>query len=369
MPDAVASSERGVPKGWSVQPLGEVTSWTSGGTPSKSNSEFWDGDIPWISAKSLKTFYLCDSKDHVSEAAIADGARLVDVSDILLLVRGMTLHNDVPVGIAMRPMTFNQDVKCLRGKEGVNTRYVAYWLVGNKWRLLAAVDQASHGTGRLRTEVLQAMDVLLPPPDEQEAIAAILGALDDKIEQNRRAQLFYTTGIPVCLWFLTRDKSGGNLPKGGRIRQRETLFIDARKLGTMQTRTLRVLTGGDDRETMLADSLGDPNPGSDIGRIVYAFRQWRGEPTPNWWDEAEHGKWEYRDIPGFCKAETIEGIGKPGFVLTPGRYVGAEVQEDDGESFAENYPRLLAELEECFGEGERLTALVRERLGGLSNGS
>ncbi len=186
MPDAVASSERGVPKGWSVQPLGEVTSWTSGGTPSKSNSEFWDGDIPWISAKSLKTFYLCDSKDHVSEAAIADGARLVDVSDILLLVRGMTLHNDVPVGIAMRPMTFNQDVKCLRGKEGVNTRYVAYWLVGNKWRLLAAVDQASHGTGRLRTEVLQAMDVLLPPPDEQEAIAAILGALDDKIEQNRR---------------------------------------------------------------------------------------------------------------------------------------------------------------------------------------
>jgi len=183
------------------------------------------------------------------------------------------------------------------------------------------------------------------------------------------AQLFYTTGIPVCLWFLTRDKSGGNLPKGGRIRQRETLFIDARKLGTMQTRTLRVLTGGDDGEALLADGLGDPNPESDIGRIVYAFRQWRGEPAPDWWDEAKHGKWNYRDIPGFCKAETTEGIGKHGFVLPPGRYVGAEEQEDDGEPFAEKYPRLLAELEECFGEGERLTALVRERLGGLSNGS
>ncbi len=106
--------------------------------------------------------------------------------DILMLVRGMTLHNDVPVGLAMRPMTFNQDVKGIRGAGDADTRFIAYWLVGNKWRLLAAVDQASHGTGRLRTEVVQAMDVLLPPPEEQRAIAAVLGSLDDKIEQNRR---------------------------------------------------------------------------------------------------------------------------------------------------------------------------------------
>jgi len=184
IPDAATTQS--VPDGWSVQSLGELTSWMSGGTPSKGNPEFWDGDISWISAKSLKSFYLYDSDDHVTDAAIADGARKVDVGDILMLVRGMTLHNDVPVGIAMRPMTFNQDVKGLRGKGDASTRYIAYWLVGNKWRLLAAVDQASHGTGRLRTEVVQAMDVLLPPPEEQEAIAAVLGSLDDKIEQNRR---------------------------------------------------------------------------------------------------------------------------------------------------------------------------------------
>ncbi len=130
----------------------------------------------------------------------------------------------------------------------------------------------------------------------------------------------------------------------------------------MQTRTLRVLTGGDDGETLLADGLGDPNADSDIGRIVYAFRQWRGEPAPDWWDEVEHGKWEYRDIPGFCKSETLEGIGKHGFVLTPGRYVGAEELEDDGEPFAEKYPRLLAELEDCFGAGERLMEVVRAKL-------
>jgi len=183
------------------------------------------------------------------------------------------------------------------------------------------------------------------------------------------AQLFYTTGIPVCLWFLTRDKTGKNLPNGGRNRQRETLFVDARKLGTMQTRTLRVLTGGDDGETLLADGMGDPQPDSDIGRIVYAFRQWRGEPKPEWWAAMRHGDWAYRDVPGFCKGATTDHIAKHGFVLTPGPFVGAEKQEDDGESFEEKYPRLLAELEECFAESERLTGAIRDQLSKVHKGA
>ena len=69
----------------------------------------------------------------------------------------------------------------------------------------------------------------------------------------------------------------------------------------------------------LPTGQGDPNHDSDIGQIVYAFRQWRGEPAPAWWDEAKHGEWFYRNIPGFCKAETIEGISQHDFVLTPGR--------------------------------------------------
>ena len=89
----------------------------------------------------------------------------------------------------------------------------------------------------------------------------------------------------------------------------------------MQTRALRVLTGSDDGEALLAGGLGDPNHDSDIGQIVYAFRKWRGEPAPVWWDEAKHGEWVYHDRPGFYKAETFEGIEKQGFVLTPGRYV------------------------------------------------
>ena len=136
----------------------------------------------------------------------------------------------------------------------------------------------------------------------------------------------------------------------------------------MTTRTLRVLTGGEDDETLLSDELGDPAPDSDIGRIVYAFRQWRGEPAPAWWDEGEHGEWAYRNIPGFCKAETIEGIKKQGFVLAPGRFVGAELQEPDDEPFEEKYLRLLDELEMSFAEGERLTALVKNKLKEMGNG-
>jgi type I restriction enzyme M protein len=183
------------------------------------------------------------------------------------------------------------------------------------------------------------------------------------------AQLFFTTGIPVCLWFVTRDKTGRNLKYGGRDRKGETLFIDGRKLGSMHTRTLRVLSGGEDGETMLGGGLGDPQFDSDIGRIVYAFRQWRGEPKPDWWDEQKHGAWVYRDVPGFCKAADVPEIKKHGFILTPGRYVGAEEQLDDIEQFSEKYARLRAELEGCFEEEERLMALVRERLAGVhSNG-
>jgi type I restriction enzyme M protein len=211
-----------------------------------------------------------------------------------------------------------------------------------------SLSTASGGEGEIRQRIVEA--------DLVDCIVAL------------PAQLFLTTGIPACLWFLTRDKSGRNLKLGGRNRTRETLFVNARKFGKMQTRTLRVLTGADDGETTLTDGMGDPSPDSDIGRIVYAFRQWLGEPAPAWWDEQQHGAWEYHDIPGFCKAETIEGIEKHGFVLTPSRYVGAEEQEDEGEPFTEKYPRLLAELEECFAEGERLMVVVREQLAGLRDG-
>ena len=215
-----------------------------------------------------------------------------------------------------------------------------------------SLSSNSGGEGEIRRRIIEA--------DLVDAIVAL------------PSQLFYTTGIPVSLWFLSRDKTGKNLPHQSphrpEGRQGETLFIDARKLGTMQTRALRVLTGADNGATTCGDGTGDPLPTSDIGRIVYSFRQWRGEPAPTWWDAKQHGEWSYHDILGFCKAATVAEIAKDGFALTPGRYVGAEELEDDGEPFGEKYPRLLTELEECFVEGERLTEVVRTRLSDLTIG-
>jgi len=149
-------------------------------------------------------------------------------------------------------------------------------------------------------------------------------------------QLFYSTQIPVCLWFLTRNKVSGR----GRDRRGETLFIDARKMGTLIDRVHR--------------DLGD----EEIRRIASTYHAWRGD---------EDGG-EYQDVAGFCKGATVEEIASHGFVLTPGRYVGAEEVEDDGEPFEEKMERLVAKLEEQFAESVRLETVVRKNLQELGHG-
>lgn len=171
---------------WAETTLGELADFLSGGTPSKSRPEYWTGLVPWVSAKDMKHFRLKDTEDHVSEAAVARGTRLVPAGTVLLLTRGMTLLNDVPICVAQQPMTFNQDIKALRARPHVVPEYLPYVLLRNKDRLLSQVDLAGHGTGRLNTDELKALAVGLPSRNEQRAIAHILGTLDDKIELNRR---------------------------------------------------------------------------------------------------------------------------------------------------------------------------------------
>lgn len=146
-------------------------------------------------------------------------------------------------------------------------------------------------------------------------------------------QLFYSTQIPVCLWFLARNKRNGRF----RDRRGETLFIDARKLGTMADRVHRELTD------------------ADIARIAGTYHAWRGDENAG----------EYVDIAGFCKAASLDEIRKHGHVLTPGRYVGAEAVEDDGEPFAEKFARLSTQLEAQFAESATLEAEIRRNLGVL----
>lgn len=155
-------------------------------------------------------------------------------------------------------------------------------------------------------------------------------------------QLFLNTQIPACLWFLARDKSGAAVPGGkrGRDRRGEVLFIDARKLGRMESRVVRVF---DDE---------------DIARIASTVHRWRSD--------GEDGADEpYVDVPGFCRAAKPTDIAEHGHVLTPGRYVGAEETEDDDEAFNEKMERLTAQLAEHMTKGAELDAIIREKLGGL----
>lgn len=163
-------------------------------------------------------------------------------------------------------------------------------------------------------------------------------------------QLFLTTGIPVCLWFLSRDKHGKNLKGGGRDRRGQTLFINAQQLGRLETRTLRVLTGRDEYPL---------TPGSDIGRIVRTYHAWRGET----------GSGTYVDVRGFCRSATLDEIKKHRYILTPGRYVGAAETVDDGEPFADKMQRLRTALDEQFAEADRLEARIKSNLEGLGYGS
>lgn len=200
---------------WQKTTLGDLVTFQSGGTPSKDNPSYWNGAIPWVSAKDMKQLFLDDSEDHVTDIGAANGTKLVPPATVLMLARGMTLLNDVPICVVRRQMTFNQDVKALHPKGNLEKAFLPYLLLGNKRRLLRMVDLAG-----LNTEEVKQLDVRLPPPAEQRAIACILGALDDKIELNRRRNRTLEAMARAIFqsWFVdfdpVRAKAEGRTPVG-----------------------------------------------------------------------------------------------------------------------------------------------------------
>ena len=176
-----------------------------------------------------------------------------------------------------------------------------------------SMSSSQSGEGAIRTNLIEA--------DLVDCMVALPG------------QLFYSTQIPSCLWFLARDRNNGRF----RDRRREVLFIDARKQGRMIDRTHRELAE------------------EDIARIADTYHAWRG-------GEDASG---YADIPGFCRSASLDELRKHGHGLTPGRYVGAEPQEDDSEPFEEKMKRLVPELQAQQAEGARLDATIVDNLKAL----
>ena len=144
-------------------------------------------------------------------------------------------------------------------------------------------------------------------------------------------QLFYSTQIPVCLWLIARDKKNGRF----RDRRGQTLFIDARSLGTMIDRVHRELTD------------------EDIRKIADTYHAWRGDPDCTI---------KYEDVPGFCKSATLDDIRKHGYILTPGRYVGAAPKQEDDEPFDVKMKRLTTQLREQMETSARLDKIIWENL-------
>ena len=169
-----------LPNGWSELTLGAISKFLSGGTPSKQNSEFWDGDLPWISGKDLKEHYLSSSIDRLTDEGFKN-ANVAPKGSVLVLVRGMTLLKDFPVGYATRDVAFNQDIKAIIPKDNIDSLFLSYYLYLKKEDIKSLVSVAGHGTGRLDTDSLKEFIILTPPLPEQIKIAEILSTWDKAI--------------------------------------------------------------------------------------------------------------------------------------------------------------------------------------------
>jgi len=161
--------------------LRSIVTTRSGGTPSRSNSEYWGDYLPWITAKDLKSFHLKDSLEKLSLKAFEKGVPLAKPNDIIVLVRGMGLLKDVPIGLVKCEMSFGQDTKVLSPREDVDGEYLAYCLVAARPRLMGMVSLAGHGTGRLETEKLLSLRIWLPERKIQKKITNLFSKWDKAI--------------------------------------------------------------------------------------------------------------------------------------------------------------------------------------------
>lgn len=172
---------------WKEYKLGELTDWFSGGTPSKDNAEYWQGKIPWISAKTMTWHKISTSDLNISDAGLKNGSRLANVDDILLLVRGSGLFNDIPICLIDKPVSFNQDIKAIRAKDFKYQEFIYYWLHGNKKGLYDILEETGIGAGKFDTELLKNLEISIPLIDsERELITTISRSIFDKIDLMHR---------------------------------------------------------------------------------------------------------------------------------------------------------------------------------------
>jgi type I restriction enzyme S subunit len=161
-----------VPVHWEVRPLGRVVRFRGGATPDKAKAEYWDGDIPWVSPKDMKTPRIVDVPDHVSQDALDNSALTVlPIDSVLIVVRGMILAHSFPVAITQAPVTINQDMKALIAGRRLEAGFLMWLLVGVGRVFVSLADESAHGTRKLESEIVEKFSLPIPPLEEQRAIA------------------------------------------------------------------------------------------------------------------------------------------------------------------------------------------------------
>lgn len=178
--------------------MGEVTEWSSGGTPSKDNPRYWSGDIPWISASSLKSSFISDSDIKITEEGLANGSRIAEENSLLILVRGSMLFNRIPIGVVTKKVAFNQDVKSIKINKDVSVLFLFQFLLSVENRLLNQVTGTGIGAGKLDLAELKSLLLHLPTLPEQQKIAAFLSRVDGLLEQLQRQKVLleaYKKGV------------------------------------------------------------------------------------------------------------------------------------------------------------------------------
>lgn len=175
---------------WKKFKLGELTNWYSGGTPSKNEPEFWNGKIPWISAKTMTGYKVYKSDLNITESGLKQGSRIAEKDDILLLVRGSGLYLDIPINLVEHPVAFNQDVKSIRAKDKALNKFIFFWLHGNKKALYDILDDTAIGAGKFDTDRLKNLEISIPNSrDEINSITELAESLFDKIDLLHRQNI------------------------------------------------------------------------------------------------------------------------------------------------------------------------------------
>lgn len=167
----------GVPSDWERRGLGGCATFLSGGTPSKSRPEFWEGEIPWVSSGELTALRIEDASLHVTEEGVAAGSRLVPPGTILAVVRGMSLAKEFRLAMTSRTVCFNQDLKAIVARPDVDANYLFHALVEQRDAIRDRAGEASHGTKKLDTPVLAETPILVPPTALQSAFSEIVSPM------------------------------------------------------------------------------------------------------------------------------------------------------------------------------------------------